>query len=157
MFLNSCNTYFNITKQDETSKVEGRKQIDVLRIHTSDDGLVYFSKKYPGKLYGGEIIGVKQVPFKLFSADSVEYKVRRSREIPRFAYSNGSKFEVFKNNNLDFVYTSTLIKVPLAEASNIEFRREADRALIFPEFVAGVSALSIYIISNMTLNVGETF
>jgi hypothetical protein len=155
-FLTSCNSYFRASAPDLES-FENKRQVDVMKIHTSTEGLVYFSSKYPGKLTDGEITGVKQVPLQFFSADSVAYKIRGIKEIPVYAYADGKKLDVFKHNNLNLVYTSTLINVPVAEVSNLELKKKGHRKLIFSGLVVGMSALSVYIISNMTLNVGDSF
>jgi hypothetical protein len=128
-----------------------------MRIHTSTDGMVYFSNKYPGKILDGEISGVKQVPLQLFETDSVVYRVKGLKEIPIYAYSNGTKFDIFKNNDIDLVYTTTLIQVPVSEVSNMELKKDSKRSVVLSGLVVGVAALTIYIISNMSINVGDAF
>ena len=155
--LTSCNAYFGNLKTRQADGNVNKKYAGVLKMYTSTDGMVNFSKKYPGVLYNGEITGVKQVPLKLFKSDSVVYKIRKERETPLFVYSNGRKFEVFKNDQLDFVYTSTLINVPVSEVTNVEFKQEGSHAVVFAGLVTGLSALSVYIISNMTSNAGNAF
>lgn len=157
LFLTSCNAYFNASTPSEFFDAADNKNVDVMKIHTSTDGLVYFSNKYPGKMLDGEISGVKQVPLKLFATDSVVYKVKRLKEIPIYAYSNGSKFDIFKNNDIDMVYTTTLINVPVTEVSNMELKKDGKRTAVFSGLVVGIAALSVYIISNMTINVGDRF
>jgi len=157
ILLTSCGTYFKGVAPGGYQGLENNKYVDVMKIHTSTDGLVYFSTRHPGKMSDGEISGVKHVPLQFFTADSVVYRVRGLKEIPRFAYSDGKKFEVVKQDDLNLVYTSSIINVPVSEVSNIVLRRNGNKAFIFSGLIVGVSALSIYIISNMSLNVGDSF
>lgn len=157
LFLTSCNAYFNASTPSEFIDAADKKNVDVMKIHTSTDGLVYFSNKYPGKMLDGEISGVKQIPLKLFETDSVVYRVKRMKEIPIYAYSNGRKYDIFKNNDVDLVYTSTLIHVPVSEVSNMELKKDGKRSAVLSGLVVGIAALSVYIISNMSINVGDSF
>jgi hypothetical protein len=154
----SCNRYLNISGPGEMEKfMNVEKNIHVLKFHTNDQGLVNFSSKYPGRLFDGEIYGVKQVPLQLFRSDSIVYKIRKLKEMPLFVYNNGRKFEVFKHDHTNFVYTLELINIPMIEVTNIEYKSQGKRELKFIGLVAGVTALSVFIISTITLNVDDAF
>lgn len=157
VFLTSCSTYLRTQADEKTGELQNKRQIDVIKLYTNNDGLVYFSNRYPGKLINGEVTGVKHIPLRFFNADSVVYRVRGSKEIPRFAYSSGQKFDIFCDEDLTLVYTTSLIMVPVSEINDMVIRKNGNRTLAISGLVAGISALSIYIISNMSFDVNDAF
>lgn len=157
LFLSSCNTYLRNVARDEIEELQNRRHVDVMRLHTGNEGFVYFSNRYPGKLVNGEVTGVKHIPIQLFAADSVVYRVKGIKEIPLFVYSDGKKFDVLRENDVSLVYTTSLIQVPVSEVSNMELKKNGNRKLVFTGLVVGVAALSIYVISNMSMNVSDAF
>jgi len=156
-FLASCNAYFDASSSDVYADMEKERLVDVMKIQTSSDELVYFSEKYPGKLYNGEVMGVRHVPLQFFAADSVVYRIRGSKEIPLYVFSNGRKFDIYNQDKINLVYTSSVIQIPYSEISNIQFKKNGNNPLVISGLIVSLSALSIFIISNMSINAVDTF
>lgn len=154
LIFTSCNSIFNSLS---VNKPESSRSIDVMQIYTADKGLVYFGSKYPGKIQNNEVTGIQQVPLEMFNGDSIVYRVNGLKEKPVYVYSDGLRHDIYRIDNRNMVYSSTLINMPVSDISYIELKDERKSKVVLTGFLVGISAFTVFVVSNLTVQVGDRF
>lgn len=153
--LTSCHSYLEITEQKDFKSVQTKKNVKVLSIITKQYKTFYFSKRFPGEISNGEVIGPCHVLLKSFEPDSIIYKNSSIQiVIPKahYAIKNGIRYNVILQDNIELVcLESETTRIPISEISKMYIKENhPEKATLLVLGIIGFTTGLIYLIAFLT-------
>jgi len=147
--LVSCNSYKQLSTQEEFEIHQKNDHIQVFEIHSRQDSIIVFNEYFPGKLANNQVYGLPQIHFPFSMSDSIRFITPEKKTA--YIQHNGIRYKIISQNESGFICVSPdTIRTSFSDITqmNVKKKDPLKSTLLIVGLSAAVTALAIYIVGS---------
>jgi hypothetical protein len=154
--LTSCNSYKQLTTQQDFEIYQEKKQVQILEIHSKKDSIIVFNEKFPGKMENKQVYGIQQKRFPYNASDSIIFTGQDHNAT--YIRNNGVLYKVISQDKSGFICISPdTIRTSFSDVTlmNIKKKDPIKSTLLIVGISAVFIGITVYLVgTNLTINGG---